>query len=80
MLDDAQLLEVAQRYANTPELFTLHCLEVEIAAEGGKQLILYSEGAWSCSCPFFEENGDCSHVRATSLLLDFFLTAKQMST
>ena len=59
----------AERYASDPERFMLFCLELEIRADHGNQLVMYNEGDWSCTCAFFDEWRTCSHVRATSLLL-----------
>ena len=59
----------AEAYASEPSIFTLFSLELEMKSTHGNRLIIYTEGQWSCTCPFFKDWGRCSHTMATELLL-----------
>jgi SWIM zinc finger len=55
----------AEEYASQLERFTLFFMEIQVKAEDGNQLVMYSDdGDWDCSCNFFKKNGTCDHAMA----------------
>jgi hypothetical protein len=59
----------AAKYASKPKRFMLFSLELQMKFPRGGRLVIYTEGQWSCNCPFFEDWGRCAHTMATALLL-----------
>jgi hypothetical protein len=59
----------AAKYASEPGRFTLLFAEMEMKADHGNALIMYSDGDWSCSCDFFNTQRTCEHVMAGGRLL-----------
>ena len=62
----------AERYASEPDRFSLLFMEMEVKADHGNKLVMYSDdGDWSCTCDFFQQERTCSHVMAVGLVLEF---------
>ncbi len=61
--------EKAAEYASAPGRFTLLFVEMEVKADQGNALVMYSDDEWSCSCDFFNAHRTCEHVMAVGRVL-----------
>ena len=59
----------AAEYASAPGRFTLLFVEMEVKADQGNALVMYSDDEWSCTCDFFKKQGTCDHVMAVGRVL-----------
>ena len=59
----------AAKYASEPGRFTPLFVEMEVKADYGNALVMYSDDEWSCSCDFFNAYRTCDHVMAIGRVL-----------
>jgi nucleoside-triphosphatase len=59
----------AIRYAAEPDRFRLEGLHLRMRSEHGERDIRYDDGRWTCTCPFYQSHGTCSHIMAAQHLL-----------
>ncbi len=62
-------IEKARRYAFEPERFRLNALEAAFRGEHDWYDLTLANGAWRCSCHFFEVHDTCAHIIAAQRLL-----------
>jgi len=66
-------IEKAKRYAQEPQRLSLDSLRATFQGDRDTYTLSFEERAWSCSCPFFSQWGQCSHTMACQRLLALFL-------
>ncbi len=58
----------ADRYVSQPERFTLVSIDVKMKSDHDTCLISLRTGEWFCTCDFFQERKNCSHIMAVKKL------------
>lgn len=63
-------VQKAREYAAEPERMRIKNLEVTFHGDNSDHTVTINDGAWSCSCDFFQDRGVCSHTMAMERVLD----------
>lgn len=59
----AKKMKLAEKYAHEPERISFHAFELDFQGDHGIYRVTKQHGGpVQCSCPFFRDNGTCSHV------------------
>ncbi len=62
-------IEKAMLYAKEPERITFDTFNVTFNGDHKEHIIGYSDGAWTCTCGYFQTHSVCSHVMALERVL-----------
>ena len=63
-------IEKANRYAQEPERVSIKEFKATFRGGNGDHDVSFSNGAWNCSCEFFQSWHLCCHTMALEKLLD----------
>lgn len=66
-------VEKAHRYTQERGRFAFSAFTVTVHGDNSEHQVTLREGAWHCSCEFFEHNSTCAHSMALELMLDGML-------
>lgn len=58
----------AKRYATEPSRMTLESANIRFRSDHGERHIVFQNGSWSCTCPFYADTGICSHIMAAKMI------------
>jgi hypothetical protein len=62
-------LDKARRYADEPWRASMQQLQVEFKGDNDTHTVSYADGAWRCTCHFFEVNDTCAHSMAVQRMI-----------
>jgi hypothetical protein len=62
-------LDKARRYADEPWRASMQSLHVEFKGDNDSHTVSYADGAWHCTCHFFEANETCAHSMAVKVMI-----------
>jgi hypothetical protein len=65
----------AKRYADEPERIQFKRFETTIQGENDVHTTKFDNGSWQCTCHYFEDWGDCSHIMAMQRVLGVTIPA-----
>ena len=57
-------IEKAKRYAEERDRMEFVSFDVNFNGANSKHTVTYREGAWTCTCNFFQSRSVCSHTMA----------------
>ena len=73
-------IEKANRYATETRRITFDEIGVRFDGDHGHHQTGYRDGAWHCSCEYFQGNGLCSHTIALQKVLAPMLPEEAIQT
>ena len=65
----------AKQYAQDPQRFQFQDFTLTIRGENDTHTVALKNGAWSCSCNAFPEDGFCAHTMAAERMLGITIPA-----
>ncbi|MBI2868290.1 MAG: hypothetical protein HYX96_00490 [Chloroflexi bacterium] len=71
-------IEKAKRYAQEKDRITFSELAVKFRGDNNEYQVRYKDGAWHCSCDFFNRWGTCSHTMALEKILAEMLPSEAL--
>lgn len=72
-------IEKSKRYAEEPERIRFEQFRVSFLGSHATHAVSYNDGAWHCTCHFFNTRGVCSHTMAMERLLGVMLPAEAIA-
>ena len=66
-------VEKAMRYAHEKDRVKFSEFKVQIKGDNELHDVTYRQGAWSCTCRYFQSHGVCSHAMAMERTLSGML-------
>jgi hypothetical protein len=66
-------IEKAKRYAAERDRIKFKSFTVGFDGANSEHVVNYDNGAWSCTCGFFQTRGVCSHTMALERILEGML-------
>lgn len=66
-------IEKAKRYAEERDRIHVESLRVNFDGTNNYHAVEFHDGAWHCSCGFFQSRGRCSHTMALEIILENML-------
>jgi len=66
-------IQKAKMYAEQPERIKFETLQVRFDGTNNDHLVTLKEGAWQCTCDFFQTRQRCSHTMALEMILEKML-------
>ena len=66
-------IQKAKMYAEQPERIKFETLQVRFDGTNNDHLVTLNEGAWHCTCDFFQTRQRCSHTMALEIILEQML-------
>ena len=73
-------IEKAKRYAQEPERVTLSSFSAGFKGDNNSYNTSYESEKWLCTCPFFAQNGICSHMMALQKIFDKMLPPEALKS
>ncbi len=74
-MDSAMIGKImkSKQYAQDPERFEIHDLELLFKGDHTTHKITFHEGKWHCDCDFFQQRGVCAHTMAVERRMEGML-------
>lgn len=66
-------IEKAKRYAEERSRIHFESFQVAIDGENSQHTVTFKDGAWACTCNFFQTRDVCSHTMALERVLEGML-------
>ena len=72
-------LQKAKMYASEPERIQFEKLQVRFDGNNNDHVVTLQDGAWQCTCDFFQTRQRCSHTMALEIILEKMLPEKVLA-